>query len=33
MAESKRKLKKLLMRMKDGSEKAGLNLNIKKINN
>ena len=29
MAESKEKLKCLLMRVKEGSEKAGLKLNIK----
>ena len=30
MAESEDELKSLLMRMKEESEKAGLNLNIKK---
>ena len=32
MAESEEKLKSLLMRVKEDSEKAGLKLNIKKIN-
>ena len=32
MAESEEDLKSLLMKMKDGSEKAGLKLNIQKIN-
>ena len=32
MAESKEKLKSLLMKVKEGSEKAGLKLNIQKIN-
>ena len=31
MAESKEKLKSLLMKMKEESEKAGLKLNIQKI--
>ena len=31
MAESEEKLKSLLMRVKEDSEKAGLKLNIKKI--
>ena len=31
MAESKEELKNLLMRVKEESEKAGLQLNIKKI--
>jgi len=31
MAESKQKLKSLLMRVKEESERAGLKLNIKKI--
>ena len=30
MAESKEKLKSLLMKVKEGSEKAGLKLNIQK---
>ena len=30
MAESEEKLKRLLIRMKEGSEKTGLKLNIKK---
>ena len=30
MAESKEELKSLLMKVKEGSEKAGLNLNIQK---
>ena len=33
MAESKEKLKNLLMKMKEESEKAGLKLNIQKKNN
>ena len=33
MAENERKLKSLLMRVKEESEKAGLKLNIKKTNN
>ena len=32
MAESEEDLKSLLMKMKDGSEKAGLKFNIQKIN-
>ena len=32
MAQSKEKLKSLLMRMKDESEEAGLKLNIQKMN-
>ena len=32
MAESKEELKSLLMKVKEGSEKAGLTLNIQKIN-
>ena len=32
MAESKEELKSLLMKMKEESEKAGLNLNIQKTN-
>ena len=31
MAESKEKLKSLLMKVKEGSEKTGLKLNIQKI--
>ena len=31
MAESEEELKSLLMRVKEESEKAGLNLNIKKL--
>ena len=31
MAESKEKLKSLLMKVKEGSEKAGLKLNIQKL--
>ena len=30
MAESKEELKRLLMKLKEGSENVGLNLNIKK---
>ena len=33
MAESKEELKSLLMKVKEGSEKACLKLNIKKMNN
>ena len=33
MAESKEKLKSLLIKMKEESKKAGLKLNIQKINN
>ena len=33
MAESEEELKSLLMKMKEESEKAGLNFNIKKIHN
>ena len=33
MAESKEELKNLLMRVKEESEKVGLQLNIKKKNN
>ena len=32
MAESEEELKSLLMKMKEESEKAGLNLNIQKVN-
>ena len=32
MAESEEKLKSLLMRVKEGSEKVGLKLNIQKMN-
>ena len=31
MAESEEELKSLLMKVKEGSEKVGLNLNIKKL--